>query len=102
MSYEKAGFDHRLLVTGTVPFEELESTASEILDVSGVVNVRELLTNEKSVIIEVVGSHRSAMKQPLLNLGKIGVKIDEISLVNQGRTQPFDEFGKQFTDRGTE
>ncbi len=55
LNYEKIGLDHHILLTGTVPLEDLGSVTDEVLDATGVVNVRELFTNEKTSRLNLSG-----------------------------------------------
>lgn len=58
LNYEKMGFAHHLLLTGPVPLEDLKARAGEALNVKGVVNVRELFTNEQNISAELVAEDR--------------------------------------------
>lgn len=98
VDYEKAGLGHHLLVVATVPFRERERVADDIMAVSGVVGLQELLTNDRNVIIELVGHDREGIERSLSELDSLGVTLDRTELVKRDRTQPYDHFGRQFTD----
>lgn len=100
IDYEKIGLDHRLLVVGTVAFEERAAIADEIMHVSGVVNVRELMTNDQNLVIELVGNTRREVERSLAELNDRGVNIDRMEMMKCQRTQPFDHFGKDSVRRG--
>lgn len=102
LDYEKIGFDHHLLITATVPLEDLETKADELLDVKGVVNVRELLTNEQNLSIEIVGGNRRRVKNILYELNTIDIHIERTQMMNRERDRPFDDFGKEYTSEGSE
>jgi len=97
VNYEEAGLDQHLLAIGTVPYESRESMGEEILEVSGVVSVRELLTNKQNVAIELVGYSRAHIESAIDALNEIGVTIERVEMMKRERTQPFDDFGKQYT-----
>ncbi len=98
VDYREAGLGHHLLVRGTVPFEERSELASEVMDVPGVVSVRELLADDRNLSIQLVGDSRDRVERSIETLNDVGVDIDEVNLVKRERLQPFDQFGKQFTD----
>ncbi|MFB6309339.1 MAG: Lrp/AsnC family transcriptional regulator [Haloarculaceae archaeon] len=100
VNYERAGLDHHLLAIGTVPHEQRETLGKRILEVSGVVGVRELLTNQENVAIELVGSTRGHIESAVDELNELGVTIERIEMMKRERTKPFDDFGKEYTTGG--
>ncbi|UPV99122.1 Lrp/AsnC family transcriptional regulator [Halorussus gelatinilyticus] len=98
VDYEKVGLDQHLLAIGTVPYERRETLSEQILEASGVVSVRELLTNKQNVAIELVGYSRKYIESAIDELNDIGVAIERIEMMKRERTQPFDDFGKQYTN----
>lgn len=80
----------------------MESKADELLEVGGVVNIRELLTNEQNLSIEVVGANRGRIKDILYELNAIGIHVERTQMMNRERDRPFDEFGKQYTSEASE
>lgn len=98
VDYEKTGMDHHLLVIGTVPFEEREAVADEIMNVSGVVCLRELLLDTANLTIELVGRAQEDMEQAIAELNSIGVDIERMAMLNRERTQPYNHFGKQYVN----
>jgi DNA-binding Lrp family transcriptional regulator len=56
VNYERAGFPLRLQFICTADVEERNRLAREVLAVCGVVNVREMLTSEQNLVIEVVAT----------------------------------------------
>lgn len=95
LDYEKIGFEHHVLLTGTVPLEDLESVTDEVLNVTGVVNVRELFTNEKNVSVELVGENRQRVKEILNELNSLGVHIERTQMMRRERDRPFNDYGKE-------
>lgn len=100
VDYEKAGMEHHLLVVGTVPFKEQTAFVDEIMQVPGVVSVRELMSNTQNVSIELVQQKRQDMEQSLVKLNALGVDIDRFEILKREHVKPYDHFGKQFTDEG--
>ena len=98
VDYQQAGFDHHLLAIGTVPFDEREALGEDILNVHGVTSVRELMSHRQNLSIELVGDSRNDIEQSLAELDELGVEVHRTEVVKRERQQPFDHFGRQFTD----
>lgn len=103
VDYQKSGLSHHLLLTATVPLEEQGAMADEIMNVVGVVSVRELLSNNANMSVELVGSDREDIERSLNELNDIGVEIERTEIMKRERLQPYNHFGKKFTtERDTE
>ncbi|MFB6309337.1 MAG: Lrp/AsnC family transcriptional regulator [Haloarculaceae archaeon] len=100
IDYGKTGFDHTYVVIGTgpQPLEQREEFVDDILDVHGVVAIRELSTDEENFSVEIVGRTQTDIFESLAALNAEGLTINRIEVVRQEKRQPFDHFGKQFTD----
>lgn len=98
IDYEKIGFDHHYIFVGTTPAGD-DETVSDLMDVDGVVRVRELITNRQNVSIEVLGSDRSSVTESASQITELGVEIERVEMLKRDLRQPFNGFGKQFTDR---
>ncbi|NHN42149.1 Lrp/AsnC family transcriptional regulator [Halorubellus sp. JP-L1] len=98
VDYTKAGLGHHLLVTATVPLSEKEEMVDEIMDLSGVVSVRELLTNNENLSLEVVGRTQEDVEASLVALDSLGVNIERMEIMKQERAQPYNHFGQEFAD----
>lgn len=100
IDYGKTGFDHTYVVIGTgpQPFEQREEFVGDLLDVHGVVAVRELSTDEENFMVETVGQTQADIFKSLSTLNEKGLTINRIEVVRQEKRQPFDHFGKRFTD----
>lgn len=98
VDYTEAGLGHHLLVTGTVPFSEKEQLIDEIMEVSGVVSVRELLTNEENLSLELVGRTQADVEESLEALDGLGVNVERTEMMKQERAKPYNHFGEAFAD----
>jgi DNA-binding Lrp family transcriptional regulator len=98
IDYEKAGLDHHLLVFATVPFEAQEQLIDDVIDVVGVVSVREMLTNNWNATIELVGHNRKEIQRSLAHIDALGVEIERMDMVNREVSQPYDHFGREFVN----
>lgn len=100
VDYQKTGLSHHLLLGAIVPLEEQSAMVDKIMNVSGVVSVRELLTNSVNLSIELVGRDREDIEQSLNELNALGVDIERTEIMKRERSQPYDHFGKEFTSEG--
>lgn len=98
IQYSETGMGHHLLVTATVPLTEREDIVDDIMEVSGVVSVRELLTNNENLSLEVVGPSQEAIEDSLKDLDEIGVHIERMEMLKQQRAQPYNHFGQEFAN----
>lgn len=98
IDYRAAGFDQHVLVVGTVPSDERESVVEETMDVEGVVNVRELMTEEENVLVELVNTSQQETEGRIDELSGLGIEICQTEFLVRELTRPFAHFGEQFTD----
>ena len=98
VDYTEAGLGHHLLVTATVPISEKEELIDEIMEVSGVVSVRELLTNNENLSLELVGGTQDDIEESLEDLDSHGVHIERMEIMKQERAQSYNHFGQEFAD----
>lgn len=98
VQYEKTGLGHHLLVTATVPLTEREEMMDGIMEVSGVVSARELLTNNQNLSLEVVGQTQKDIEESLAELDSLGVDIERMEMMKQERANPYNHFGKPFAN----
>ncbi|MFC7204279.1 Lrp/AsnC family transcriptional regulator [Haloferax namakaokahaiae] len=96
IDYEKVGFDHVYLVIGTGPerHETRNSFFEEILDIDGVVSLRELAADEENFSIELVGRTREQLFERLEELNERGLKVTRIEMIKREHHQPFNHFGQ--------
>lgn len=98
VDYEKAGLSHHLLLVVTILLREQPDIVDEIMDVRGIVCVRQMLTDRQNVSLELVGHTQEEIEQSLTELNAIGVEVERMEIIKRERTQPFGHFGKQFTN----
>jgi len=98
VDYEKTGFEHHLLVSGTAPFDQREEVISKVRNVSGVSFIRKLLTDEQNVIIEVIGRTRPELTNTLYELHQTGLSVDRMDIIEDEITQPVDHVGNSVVE----
>lgn len=100
VDYERAGLDNHMLVIGTVDFDERERMVAKIMNVVGVVSVRDLLTNRQNLSIELVGYDRRDIERSLTELNDIGVDIQRAEMMKREKRKPYNHFGEEYADEG--
>lgn len=91
LDYENAGYALRTLFVATAPAKERRELAVEALSVSGVVDVREMLTSQRNLCIEAVATSTRDFAQMTNELTDIGLEILSSEIVASHHTHPFDE-----------
>lgn len=98
VKYSETGLGHHLLVTATVPLRDREEMVDDIMEVSGIVSVRELLTNNENLSLEVVGRTSEDVEETLEALDSLGVDIERMEMMKQERANPYNHFGTAFAN----
>lgn len=93
IDYERV--ENRLtnLFVCTAPVGEREKLANQALDVSGVVNVRELTAGRRNVHVVAVSNDTDDLTRIATQLSGLGLAIEEENLVQQEAVQPYSPFG---------
>lgn len=97
IDYEQTGMGHHLLVVATVPLEDQEEIVDDLVSVPGVVSVRELLTNNANLSIELVGQNKQEIEKSVGELNSMGVDIERMEMLKRVRAFPYNHFGKEHT-----
>lgn len=98
VDYEKTGFEHHLLVTGTAPFARRDEIVSNVRQVSGVANIRKMLTDERNIVVEIIARTRSELKQTVEGLHETDLSVERMDIIEDEITQPFDHVGKSVVE----
>lgn len=96
IDYEAANLPLQILFVCTAPPPERGEIVERVLDVRGVVDVRETLTGHRNLYVEVVGTGTADTVRITDALHDAGLSIEQSEIVNQRQVQPFDHF--LFTD----
>jgi len=76
-----------------------EKMMDGIMEVSGIVSIRELLTNKENLSLEVVGRTSEDIEETLESLDSLGVDIERMRMMKQERTNPYNHFfGEEFAN----
>lgn len=93
INYANAGFDLHSLYICYVPTDEREQTARDVLEVSGVVEVHELLDSQQNVVVEAVARDADHLAETHDALVDLGMTIKNTLHIRNNYVQPFDHFG---------
>jgi Lrp/AsnC family leucine-responsive transcriptional regulator len=92
VDYEMAGYQLRTLVVCTAPIHEREAVAKRALEVPGVVGVREVMTGEENVHVDVVGADSNDLSRIGRDLQEVGFHVADEDLIRNEYSTAFAEF----------
>jgi len=92
VDYEAAGLPLRTVFVITAPPMERTKAVEELLDVKGVVDVREMLTGRRNVHVEAVSTNTRDIVRITDAIHDLGLAVESSEIVRQHRMQPFDHF----------
>lgn len=96
IDYEEANLPLQALFVCTAPPIDRTEMVEQILDIRGIVDVRETLTGRRNLYVEAVGTGTADTTRITNALHKIGLSIEDSEIVAQRQVQPFNHFF--FTD----
>ncbi|WP_324663838.1 Lrp/AsnC family transcriptional regulator [Haloarcula sediminis] len=92
INYEQAGYPMRVLFICSTDLSDRSEMAESALEVRGVVNVREMLSGEENLHVEVVAETTSEVKQSTEQLDGLGLRIVSSNILAEERIQPWNHF----------
>lgn len=100
IDYERVEGRLTNLFVCTVPVEERERLAQQVLDVPGVVHVRELMTGRGNLHVKAVGEDMGDLSRISRKLTNLGLEIRDEHLVQREHHRAYHAFGPdEQTDR---
>lgn len=88
IDYEQAGFPLHVLFICTAPIPDREDLIKETLGIAGVLNIRELMTGQENVHIQVIGSSNDDITRIAYRLDELGYAVSDEILMRNEYTQP--------------
>lgn len=79
----------------TAPVAKRDRLASRVLDIPGVVNVRELMAGQRNLHVIGVGTDTNDITRIASKIANLGLEIEAEDIVQQEATQPYDPFGPE-------
>lgn len=92
VNYETAGYQLHTMVVCTAPIEEREEIAKAAVDVPGVINVREIMTGDQNLLVEVVGTDGDDLSRITSDLNELGLHVNDEDIIRNEHESPFHEF----------
>lgn len=92
VDYEKAGFQLYTLIVCTAPIPQREELAREALEVTGVVEVQEVMTGEENVLASVVGEDSDDLSRIGRELSGIGLHVVDEDVIRNHHVHPYHRF----------
>ncbi|MDS0475942.1 Lrp/AsnC family transcriptional regulator [Natrinema sp. 1APR25-10V2] len=95
IDYTKSGYPIRMLLFCTAPIPDRSEYIDDILEISGVVSVQELVTGEQNLLVTVVGKTDRDITPIAQEISDLGLTITDEVLVRSQRSTSFDTFSSQ-------
>ena len=92
VNYEIVGYQLHTMVVCTAPIEGRKEIAKEATDIPGVVNVREIMTGDQNLLVEVVGTDGDDLSRITSDLNDLGVHINDEDIIRNDYDSQFHEF----------
>ncbi|MFC7138623.1 Lrp/AsnC family transcriptional regulator [Halosimplex aquaticum] len=92
VDYEAAGFQLHTLIVCTAPVPNRERLAREALGIEGVVAVREVMTGNENVHVEVVGRDGDDLSRIGRELDELGFEIEDEDIIRNEYVHPYSGF----------
>lgn len=96
LDYESAGYPMQVLFICSTDLSRRREMAEKALDVRGVVNVREMLSGEENLHIEVVAESTSEVEESTDQLDDLGLRIVSSNILAEEHVQPWNHFHQEF------
>lgn len=100
VDYEQSGYPQHRLFVGTVAREDREAVVADIAEVTGVVDVTALLTDQENVLVEAVAETPAEVESVAEAMSRLDVTVVRTDVVTERITRSFDGFGERQTDDG--
>ncbi|GAB3669012.1 Lrp/AsnC family transcriptional regulator [Halopiger thermotolerans] len=95
IDYERAGVPHHLLFICTAAIADRGTICEQTIEISGVVNVRELLTGTRNLHVEVIAMESAEIERIAEELDSLGLEIEGSEILRNEHSRPFDGFGRE-------
>lgn len=98
IDYEQANYQLHVIIVCRAPPSERSALAEWVMDITGVVTVRELLTGTENLHVEAVAVDSDTVDSITEQIHELGMDIVSTDIVKTERIQPFDHFGEGATE----
>lgn len=97
IDYETAGLDQHVLIRATAPVDDRDSIIESVIEIPNVTSVKELVTDEGNVVVEVVSPTQDEIEAAVGKLTEAGLEVLETELLKAEFTRVFNHFGERYT-----
>ena len=92
IDYEAAGYQLYTLIVCTAPIPEREELATAAAEVSGVVEVQEVMTGEANVLVRAIGINGDDLSRIGEELDELGLQVSDEDLIRNTHHSPYSQF----------
>jgi DNA-binding Lrp family transcriptional regulator len=92
IDYDVAGYPLRVLFLCSAPIKERTGLVAKVLDLPRVINIKELMTGNHNLHIEVVGQHNEDITEVAYSISELGIEVGEEILVKDEHPKPASVF----------
>lgn len=100
IDYERAGYSLVVLFICTVPLGERSAVAENVLEIPGVVNVRETMASEQNLHVEIVAQSTDDVEKTTQRLGELGLNILRSDILADESVEPWNVFREESDEDG--
>lgn len=97
IDHENAGFEHRMLLVGTIGDADRDAIVERASEIENVVSVTVLMVDEDNVHVELVSRSQDRAEKVADELNDIGIEISKTGVITGQLNRPFNHFGKKYT-----
>ena len=94
IDYKEAGLDLHFAFTCTAPISKREELAREILEIPGVIEVREFMTGQENIYLEALGTDAEDITRIAHDIDDLGAKIHIEKLIRNDFSHSFGPFSQ--------
>jgi DNA-binding Lrp family transcriptional regulator len=92
VDYDSAGYLLFTLIVCTAPIPERERLAAEAVEISGVVEVQEVMTGEANVLVRAIGVDGDDLSRIGEELDELGLRVSDEDLIRSTHRRPYSRF----------
>lgn len=100
VNYERAGFQLQIKIRCTASITEREELAEEALDITGVIEVDEIMTGQGNVEVTAVAVEHDDLTRIAKALDGLGLDVESEELLRHHYLRPFNHFGVEDVSEG--
>ena len=98
IDYDRAGYQLKIVFQCTARIVERADLAEAALSIDGVVNVREIMTGRRNVVVTAVAPESDDVTRVAYKLDDLGLDVEAEELMRSEHIRPFNHFGTEYID----